>query len=143
MLHLTLERDDPLPSFMIVQKFQNVRKTRPPVARARLRLYPYVSDKASIHVESPKPRTMDCPVMDVKEVDLQSNKRRRRRRGSNRGLKEIRPPPQFWKPNPAWKGKCMGYGYGYPSSWFPEETSENRKYRRDNMKNAVFSCNGL
>jgi len=105
---------------MIVRTLQKPRKTRPPVPESDLSHFPYTYDISTISLPPVKSRTMDCPVIDAEYADATApklskrNRPRRRRKGAEDARQ--RPPAQFWRPNPAWEGKCRGYAYGYPSN---------------------------
>lgn len=105
---------DPAPHLMIIQRQQPSRKTRPPIYSSKLLHHPYVSgactEPSALNTSSAKYPTIETVP------DISPRKGRRRRRGKEAlGTKE-RPPPQYYRPNPRWVGKCRGYGYGYGSS---------------------------
>ena len=47
-----------------------------------------------------------------------------------------RPLPAFWRPNPACRGKGLGYAMGYPYS-SGEDWDGSSRYRRDTMRKGV------
>lgn len=51
-------------------------------------------------------------------------------------------PPAYWRPDSNQRGKCMGYGLGYPGSWSVRYEGDPRKqwYVRDTMRKATFSA---
>jgi hypothetical protein len=121
---------------VIVRTLQEPRKTRPPVPASTLSHYPYVTDMGTIRMEPAARKSMDCPTLDAEIVTsdpLPTQRPRPRRRRSLAPAKE-RPSPQFWRPDPKWRGKCMGYAYGYPSS-----LDGSWKYKRDRMRKGVFA----
>ncbi|KIK37881.1 hypothetical protein CY34DRAFT_809929 [Suillus luteus UH-Slu-Lm8-n1] len=50
-------------------------------------------------------------------------------------------PPAYWRPDSNQRGKCMGYGLGYPGSWSIRYEGDPKKrwYVRDTMRKATFS----
>ncbi|KAG1875502.1 hypothetical protein DFJ58DRAFT_649852, partial [Suillus subalutaceus] len=50
------------------------------------------------------------------------------------------PPPAYWRPDSNQRGKCVGYGLGYPGSWSVRYEGDPRKrwYVRDTMRKATF-----
>ncbi|KIM39727.1 hypothetical protein M413DRAFT_446634 [Hebeloma cylindrosporum] len=101
---------------VIVRTLQQPRKTRPPVSSSKLSHFPYVPDAATIRMEPAAKKSMDCPIIDAEVVtdDPLSIPRRRSRRPRGLAPAKERPLPQFWRPDPKWRGKCLGYAYGYP-----------------------------
>ncbi|KAG2158002.1 uncharacterized protein EDB93DRAFT_1122587 [Suillus bovinus] len=51
-----------------------------------------------------------------------------------------RPFPAYWRPDSNQRGKCAGYGLGYPGSWSVRYEGDLKKpwYVRDTMRKAVF-----
>ncbi|KAF8841250.1 hypothetical protein BDN67DRAFT_967448 [Paxillus ammoniavirescens] len=59
-------------------------------------------------------------------------------RAKHRKRAKERPPPAYWRPPPALRGKCMGYALGYPGGWLPPGNEpNNQRYSRDVMRKAV------
>jgi hypothetical protein len=79
---------------------------------------------------SPHEPRLSCAVLPVMSATDQKETPGKKRR---KPVRE-RPPPAYWRPSPDLRGKCMGYGMGYPSSWAP-----GRLYVRDAMKRGVES----
>ena len=106
---------DPASHLMLVQRRQPCRKTRPPVNPSELMHHPYVSG-ASLPLNTIKAK---CPCIETQsgEPERSPRKGRRRRRWKEALRAKERPPPQYYRPNLRWEGKCRGYGYGYPSSF--------------------------
>ncbi|KAF8807065.1 hypothetical protein BYT27DRAFT_7233763 [Phlegmacium glaucopus] len=129
---------DPKPHLMIVQRLQPSRKTRPPVGSSELLHHPYVPGDPT-KLSPSNTSNAKCPSIEVLPQSS-SQKGRRRRRWKEALRAKERPPPQYYRPNPRWEGKCRGYGYGYPSSFAMAEGYDNTvhwKYERDTMKKIV------
>lgn len=133
----------PNPSMMVLQSDQTFRKTRPPVPRSQLMQYPYVKHGPLPSTEAVT-KILDCPVMSVdlpKSFLPEDETKRRRKRGKLSNWP--RPPPSFWRPNPAHGGKGLGYAMGYPCSMAALEnrTSSSHRsqlhYSRDKMQKGV------
>ena len=120
---------DPAPHLMVVQRQQPARKTRPPVGSSELIHHPYVSG-VSLPLNTIK---VKCPSIEVQPEEPESSPRkgRRRRRWKEALRAKERPPPQYYRPNSKWEGKCRGYGYGYPSSF---AHTVYWKYEKDTLK---------
>ncbi|KAG9315077.1 hypothetical protein JVU11DRAFT_4189 [Chiua virens] len=110
-----------LPPLLITEEFR-VDKTDLRVSR-QLRVD--TSPTASPH--ELQPSRFVLPVASVADIKRMPGKKRRK------SVKE-RPPPAYWRPSSDMRGKCMGYGLGYPCNWAP-----NRPYVRDTMKKGVES----
>ena len=115
---------DPEPHLMIIQRRQPSRKTRPPVVSSKLLHHPYVSGAFT----EPPPLNTKYLIIEAQFGVPEISKRRRRRKGKER---KERAPPQYYRPNPRWEGKCRGYGFGYPSSF---AMTDKWKYERDTLK---------
>jgi hypothetical protein len=87
-------------------------------------------------------KSKNCLRIDATFVDdhprPKTLKRHRRKRGKM-SVKD-RPPPTFWRPNPACRGKGLGYAMGYPSSSASgEDWDDSAQYRRDTMRKGVYA----
>ncbi|KAF9466497.1 hypothetical protein BDZ94DRAFT_172121 [Collybia nuda] len=127
----------PTPAIMVLQKDQQFRKTRPPVPASRLSQYPYVE-------HGPLPSMVavtnipDCPVVqiDSPKSSISKNEKRRRRKKVTKSM-QVRPPPSFWRPNPAHGGKSLGYAMGYPCSLSLPPSRSQTQYPRDTMRKGI------
>jgi len=126
-----LDVQAPLPAtpapIMIVEKTQPFRATRPPVHSSQLPGPPYTSDSPAISAPQSKSYSVQissCSITDGLVVERRPHKKGREQTEC--------PQPIFWRPESSWRGKCLGYAYGYPSSWAPEVP-----YTRDTIRKAV------
>ncbi|KAF9036147.1 hypothetical protein BJ165DRAFT_1533011 [Panaeolus papilionaceus] len=116
---------------------QQPRKTRPPVPAESLQKYPYTGQPSSPSKDKPLKLPQDCPLVDVVPIEMSTRKPRRRNRSAKN---KERPPPQFWRPDPSWGGKSLGYAYGYPSGLAVTQgfgRSDHWRYQRDTMAKIV------
>ncbi|EAU85559.1 hypothetical protein CC1G_06272 [Coprinopsis cinerea okayama7 len=117
------KRSIPTANMVVLSKLQAPRTSRPPVPANQLG-YPYTETL------KPVANLKACPTVELAQPHLSRRKRKQQRRQ--------RPPPAFWTPPPNVTGKCVGYAYGYPSSFSNVERWNQRGilYRRDTMKKA-------
>ncbi|KAH6913295.1 hypothetical protein BKA70DRAFT_718229 [Coprinopsis sp. MPI-PUGE-AT-0042] len=135
------------PALLVLSKLQPPRSTRPPGVDTSSLHYPY--NATTFPQSESLPKAKCCPIFDIPPSAPAAstpssadpphpNSRRSRKR---RRLQD-RPPPSFWKPPANVKGKCLGYAYGYPSSYANIEEWQERGivYRRDILKRIKLSA---
>jgi len=109
----------------VLSRQQEPRKTRPPVAKEHLVHLPYGSTISPNTDFSAKA----CPVIDT--TPTLKEKRRRRKKAPAKVIQ-----PQYYRPDPSWRGQCHGYGFGYPS-WLLVtkgiKPDAQMQYRRDKL----------
>lgn len=117
------------PALFVVERSQSPRNTRPPV--------PVASHLSA--VTAPTPATSsNHPIIPIEIPGDPRNARRVRSRRQRRLQKSIvkeRPQPTFWRPDPAVRGKSLGYALGYPGNWTAYKSA--RGYERDTMRKGV------
>ena len=109
----------PLPPMLVTEETRAGKIARQVKTRG-----PLASESPTASPHEPRLSCAVLPVMSVTDQKETPGKKRVRER----------PPPAYWRPSPDLRGKCMGYGMGYPSSWAPD-----RPYVRDAMKRGVES----
>lgn len=132
---------NPVPLMMVISRAQEPRATHPPVPPSHLLRFPYVRD-GLVPLDERKRKHLESVDGDFSHSAMApGGGGRKRKRGKFLGKK--RPPPMFWRPNPTWGGKSLGYAMGYPSSWAAYEDDcdplVKPRYRRDTMRKAVFA----
>ncbi|GLB40551.1 hypothetical protein LshimejAT787_0804220 [Lyophyllum shimeji] len=128
-----------LPTIMIVEYDKPSRSTRPPVPATLLNHHPY--NHGSVLTTEPSARSMECLLIQANlslsttPTSTTATTKRKRRRGKM--LRKERPPPAFWRPNPAVRGKSLGYAMGFPCSLDALRNGDDKgnRYPRDTMKN--------
>ncbi|KAG5635969.1 hypothetical protein H0H81_009538 [Sphagnurus paluster] len=127
------------PALMIIEHDKPSRSTRPPVPESYLRHHPYHNGPIGLTSTSYRAR---CPVIpasfDTLNKSVMSTKRKRKR---GKMARIERPPPAFWRPNPAVGGKSLGYAMGFPCSVevLLNGSDESSQYQRDTMRKCVLS----
>ncbi|TFK21161.1 hypothetical protein FA15DRAFT_624286 [Coprinopsis marcescibilis] len=113
-------------NLLVVSRLAAPRTTRPSGIPSETLVYPYTTKTPSEEATKVK----CCPVVEQDQNGPRPSRSRRKRSYE-------RPPPSFWRPAPSLKGKCVGYAYGYPSSFGSVEGWDERGilYRRDSVKN--------
>ncbi|KDQ24617.1 hypothetical protein PLEOSDRAFT_1107548 [Pleurotus ostreatus PC15] len=114
-----------------------------------------VATHASV-LDGGSPPLAHVPVLNVTPVPgdaaHSSEIKRKRKRVRAKAEKTERPSPNYWAPDPAWGGKCLGYAFGYPShlnnaySYDYDyglgsggSAGNSRRVYRDTMRKAVAS----
>ncbi|KAF8873998.1 hypothetical protein BD779DRAFT_1451314 [Infundibulicybe gibba] len=99
------------PPLLVLECKQQPRRTRPPVPAHQLNHFPYNAKGTPYTTFGPIPA---CPIVEVTLTSLGQKPRRRQI------ISHGAPPPAFWKPDPSWRGKCLGYAYGYSNPHWDE-----------------------
>lgn len=120
-----------LPFLLIAERSQSPRNMRPPVLVAS-----HLSSAMSLPSPAARP---DRPIISIEPPgDPKSLSRVRSRRRRGKTVPKERPQPIFWRPDPAVRGKSLGYALGYPGSWAPYKRG-SRRYQRDTMRNGIHA----
>jgi hypothetical protein len=91
-------------------------------------------------IDSPHSSRATCIVFPTTfPEDLKSSRKTRVKTVKKKPSYE-HPPPAYWRPESNQRGKCVGYGLGYPGSWSVRYEGDPRKrwYVRDTMRKATF-----
>ncbi|KAG1781494.1 hypothetical protein EV702DRAFT_1071163 [Suillus placidus] len=92
-------------------------------------------------IDSPHSLRASCIVFPTSfPEDSQSHHRTRAKAVKKPSYEH--PPPAYWRPDSNQRGKCVGYGLGYPGSWSVRYEGDPRKrwYVRDTMRKATLSA---
>ncbi|KAF5382195.1 hypothetical protein D9615_004253 [Tricholomella constricta] len=100
------------PTIAVVECVKPPRSTRPPVNASHLRHHPY--NNGPVLPTNLPVRRMECPTVPV--ISTLSTTRTKHKRRKGKASRKERPPPTFWRPNPAVGGKSLGYAMGFPCS---------------------------
>ncbi|KAG2071757.1 hypothetical protein BDR04DRAFT_1230906 [Suillus decipiens] len=92
-------------------------------------------------IESPHSLRATCIIFPVAFPEGSQSHRKTRAKTVKKKPSRQHPPPAYWRPSSNQRGKCVGYGLGYPGSWSVRYEGDPRKrwYVRDTMKKATFS----
>jgi len=118
-------------ALLIVASPRSFRNTRPAV--------PAPPSVASLSGSQTLATRSDCPKIPI-EISCDSTTRPHRvrsRRQRRKPVSKERPQPTFWRPDPAVRGKSLGYAWGYPGNWAAHNW-EKRRYERDTMRKGVY-----
>jgi hypothetical protein len=119
-----------LPALFVVERPQFPRNTRPPV--------PPASHLSAVMAPT-SATSSDHPIIPIEFPGDSTNAdrvRSRRQRRRQKSVAKERPQPTFWRPDPAVRGKSLGYAFGYPGNWTAYK-SGSRGYERDTMRKGV------
>ena len=120
-----------LPPLLITEHPKFSRNTRPPG--------PVASYLSSATLPSSPAARPDRLIISIElPSDPTSPRRVRSRRRRGKTVPKERPQPAFWRPDPAVRGKSLGYALGYPGSWAPYKPG-CRRYQRDTMRNGIYT----
>ncbi|KAG1735812.1 hypothetical protein EDB19DRAFT_1878876 [Suillus lakei] len=91
-------------------------------------------------IDSPHSLRATCIVLPA-GLPEDSHTHSKTRAKAKKKLPYRHPPPAYWRPDSNQRGKCVGYGLGYPGSWSVRYEGDPKKrwYVRDTMRKATFS----